>query len=468
MKILALFIDMLGGEYMNVCNSVAVENEFDKLLRSLGGTIHTNCYCPAPDTPRASACMWTGVYPRKNGCTTRVKWPAKDLNPEYENLWKVLHDLGYNVNAFICKGTYDLGIIPTYGKECIFTDSIFEFFEKADTEGDSFNFFYLPDIHYILGETNYLGLDMATSFMTKIVEKIITHYGGPDYFDYIVMFSDHGFQSGHDEHFLSKERTHTFIYERERFEATLKFDQKLRTNMDLFPTICEKINYKIKNQVDGWPIFYEKEHEFVLQEEMNNLYVEISQSVEHWSVICADGSIHWVDCDGKWRHSVETCQFDEDMFLEIIKNDMMDYDRNHALYETSNRYREYTVNFKTECRYSTGETLASVEYRFIRPNELRNKKILLYGAGKVGQGYYSQLKQYGMITSWIDLNYVNLRTKVNPMISGVTTIEKSVFDVAIIALANYDDAKIASQLLTDLGVEKEKIVWEKPVFERIM
>ena len=63
MRILALFLDMIGGEYINICNPEEKSTSFDKLIRDIGGKVYTNCYTPAPDTPRSSACMWTGVYP---------------------------------------------------------------------------------------------------------------------------------------------------------------------------------------------------------------------------------------------------------------------------------------------------------------------------------------------------------------------------------------------------------------------
>lgn len=92
MKILMLFVDMLGADYLNIGNKRCRSGSMDRLLESLGGTFFERCYTPAPDTPRSSACMWSGVYPKENGCNNRLKYPGRYLQTK-TNLWK-LADIG--------------------------------------------------------------------------------------------------------------------------------------------------------------------------------------------------------------------------------------------------------------------------------------------------------------------------------------------------------------------------------------
>ncbi len=139
MKILVLFIDMLGGYYLNSINPDFPETKMDELIRSEGGTVYTQCYTPGPDTPRSCACMWTGVYPKENGCDNRLKWPAYFMDPQPENCWKILAEEKYTVNVYLRRASYDVGLIPYDDRIHFFHDSVFEFFDKAQITDKSFN-----------------------------------------------------------------------------------------------------------------------------------------------------------------------------------------------------------------------------------------------------------------------------------------------------------------------------------------
>ena len=61
MKVLSVFIDMLGADYIHTLNPNIAETSFDKLLKQMGGTIYSNCYTPTPDTPRSSDASLTVI-----------------------------------------------------------------------------------------------------------------------------------------------------------------------------------------------------------------------------------------------------------------------------------------------------------------------------------------------------------------------------------------------------------------------
>lgn len=469
MRILALFLDMIGGEYINICNPEEKSTSFDKLIRDIGGKVYTNCYTPAPDTPRSSACMWTGVYPRENNCNIRVKWPKRDLNPDIDNIWKVLKDLNYRVNIFICPGTDTLGLMPLYGSEHIYRDSVYQFMENVEVSEDSFNFIYLPDVHYILGEKAYCDMKEAMDFVTDILRQILDYYGGADYFDYIMMFSDHGFQKEHEEHLLSKSRTHTFLFERNKGDKEIRYDVQLRSNMDIFPTLCEKIGYIIKNNIDGMSLSVAKGHEYLLMEDMEGFSTNISQTIEHWGIVLPNGDLHWLECDGYWTHSENADDFNEEYFVQLIEEKMTGYSENHKMYYTAALYKQYSNNFMITERYSTGEKFCKLSYRYPDISEMNNKKILLYGAGNVGKDYFQQFKESGncYISGWVDRNYKELRISVNNMILGISSIQFLKYDCIVIAIANRNIAMSIRQLLQDLDVDEEKIIWRFPQIIRI-
>ena len=74
MKILILFCDMLRANRLKTVNKDIFHwTVFDKWIQDFGGCTYSNCYTPAPDTPRSLACFYTGLYPKLNGCRSRIR-----------------------------------------------------------------------------------------------------------------------------------------------------------------------------------------------------------------------------------------------------------------------------------------------------------------------------------------------------------------------------------------------------------
>lgn len=475
MKILALFVDALGAEYLNVCNPEHPRTIMDDFLTQLGGTMYKNCYTPAPDTPRSSACMWSGAYPRKNHCNTRVKWPRECLNVEIDTIWKILKKKKYKINAFLNESTEKLGLIPddlgihTYG------DTIYDFFKNADIAENSFNFFYLPDIHYKLEETEWseYGLKKGLELQLSIIEEIFSYYKATQLFDYIIMFSDHGFQKNERdyEHIINSDRAKTFIFIRKRSEQILRIDDKLRSTLDIAPTIYEILKYQGKQKTDGKSLFDREGHEYILIEEMDDFSTNISQSVEHWAVVTKDNKIHWLECDGRWEHqSSEQAEFfNEKKFEKIIAKTMSDYERNRRLYPTSYNYKQYTINHMKKDCYSNGQKFNveknwwKYEIAQLESDEvLKHTRVVLYGAGRVGNDFWSQLEKNPEINvvGWLDLNYKKIASQ---RITGLNSLPKMEYDYILIAINAVDAVEQIRQMLEQIGVPEQKILWRKPV-----
>lgn len=94
---------------------------------------------------------------------------------------------------------------------------------------------------------------------------------------------------------------------------------------------------------------------------------------------------------------------------------------------------------------------------------LEGKRIVLYGAGRVGQDTYRQLMQFGYcVVFWADRAYRRHREK-GLDVRSPSEITGKTFDVVMIAI---DDEKIAREIesaLTESGIPAEKIVWNKPM-----
>lgn len=102
-------------------------------------------------------------------------------------------------------------------------------------------------------------------------------------------------------------------------------------------------------------------------------------------------------------------------------------------------------------------------FYFPSPEKLQRKKILLYGAGKVGNDYYSQISRFTtcQIVAWVDSHpekydypFVEL--------CGLDILSTMSYDIVLIAVKNKEVCREIIKSLTDRHVPIEKIVWEKP------
>ena len=122
------------------------------------------------------------------------------------------------------------------------------------------------------------------------------------------------------------------------------------------------------------------------------------------------------------------------------------------------------------------ETLSPEEFlfnRFVKQKDRRvvfpeslvkqTDKVVIYGAGSVGKSYFAQNMEnrYCMVVGWIDRNYLK---KGYPVCSPKEIVNMS-FDKIIIAIEDEDVAKTIAQDLTDLGVNKDCVLWEYPYYE---
>ncbi len=97
-------------------------------------------------------------------------------------------------------------------------------------------------------------------------------------------------------------------------------------------------------------------------------------------------------------------------------------------------------------------------------NELRNKRIVIYGAGNVGFDYYMQLKPYEdiVIVEWLDKNHKSIKNDYH-RIESVETICSIDFDYVVIAVL---DKNIAYKIIDELiekGIDRNRILWKKPI-----
>ena len=102
------------------------------------------------------------------------------------------------------------------------------------------------------------------------------------------------------------------------------------------------------------------------------------------------------------------------------------------------------------------------KYKYPDSTELKEKKIILYGAGRVGQDYYYQICKYQWckILDWVDQkeNIFEYAT-----VKNIGNISLSNYDMILIAVYHEIMAEQIKDKLLELGVDEKKIVWKKPV-----
>lgn len=134
-------------------------------------------------------------------------------------------------------------------------------------------------------------------------------------------------------------------------------------------------------------------------------------------------------------------------------------------------FDKYKKNFWS---FAKNQFIASIEndsdnefliqkYAFPEPEVLQNKKIVIFGAGRVGKDYYSQMSRYNRcdVVAWVD-SYPKKNKYEYIDVMSIDSIHKIEFDILIVALLNKEDACDVIEELKQHGVDTKKIIWKKP------
>lgn len=94
---------------------------------------------------------------------------------------------------------------------------------------------------------------------------------------------------------------------------------------------------------------------------------------------------------------------------------------------------------------------------------LKNHKVALYGAGKVGSDYKEQLDSAKIeIAVWIDKNAKNI-DPTGDVVKSIDSICNMDYDSLVVAIKNENTFLEIKRELTNMGVDEKKIIWQKPI-----
>ena len=106
--------------------------------------------------------------------------------------------------------------------------------------------------------------------------------------------------------------------------------------------------------------------------------------------------------------------------------------------------------------------LGTVRYLLPDNNRLKKHRLVLYGAGKVGKDYISQMilePEYNIV-AWTDKKF---QMKFNNLCIPVNCLKEIDFDIVLIAVRNEIIASEIKKQLLALNITDEKIIWFEPL-----
>lgn len=159
-------------------------------------------------------------------------------------------------------------------------------------------------------------------------------------------------------------------------------------------------------------------------------------------------------------------------FMDRVKYfyaDMHDFYVHHLLENGSNmemQLQEYT----REILYKNINSFFGcnlIQRNYIFPYECvpAGSRIVLYGAGTIGQAYYRtlQLTSYVNIVLWADKNVSSAR-RCGYLIESPGAISGYEYDFVVIAIADEKTALQVKSELRNLGIATDNVIWKKPVW----
>ena len=263
MKILFFFCDMLRPDKVE-------KGPVYDIFKELGGKWYTDAYTPTPETPRAMAAFYTGLYPAKNGCIKRGMWPYYFQKPELENIFSLLAKQGYKNYYYASPYSFSPkeGIVPKGFDR--YAEIVFDYKDligKALTDKSENLCVYagFDDYHdavdfYSCGsvvshdEADTVGQTKLKSCMEQLLDA-----AGDGFFDKIVIFSDHGcmlksdgIKQGDKLAYVSPVRTGITLFVHEKDDSQVTKEAGVVSLLDIFPTVAEWLGQSV--ECDGIPL----------------------------------------------------------------------------------------------------------------------------------------------------------------------------------------------------------------------
>lgn len=347
MKFLMIFVDMLRPNLLNMGNKRIRDTELDKVLKPWNGTFYSNCFTPGPDTPRSTACLWSSLYPIKNGCNTRIRYPYFYLREPENNFLTLLKKNGYKMNFVINVQNEQLGELPVkFSEDCYYEDgTLEERLKRVEVTDNSFTYISIQDYHAVVNDWHaspraaVVGNELVAREI-RMIESVLPL----NQFDCVILYSDHGWKKGREPmdtplQRLGRNRTQIMCYVAEKNQNEYRTDKRLCSIMDLGPTICEMAGIDVPYETDGMPLQGSKQYKRILIEDPVNFKVTIGQTIEVWGVRGRNG-LACCASNGRIEADYDISGEEEEDVQKFISENGSYYKENHFQQEILDKYRE--------------------------------------------------------------------------------------------------------------------------------
>ena len=296
MRILVVFIDMIRPNRLSIFNNkIKVDTPLDESLKEIGGTFYSNCFSQGPDTPRGIATFSTGKIPHRNGCDSRVKWPRYFLDKELKTIYDLFVERDYKMTFFSNPNERETGIFPEHLSKMDIHNHDYDlnkYLSNIELEENHFVFVGLPDFHWSFDDNSYTrhGERKAYKDTKKSFDIVFDNFKKDD-FDHIFVFSDHGFKFTQEVKreskylLLNEDRTNILMMHRRKGDSDVRYDDKLCSIADMYPTMQDILLEEIS---EGVSLLSQNEREYVIVEDHLNFAPSVNQNIEIWSVVRKD------------------------------------------------------------------------------------------------------------------------------------------------------------------------------------
>jgi hypothetical protein len=259
--------------------------------------MRSKIFTPAPDSPRSLACLYSGKYPKNNGCCKRLHWPGFYLKNNLFTIFDLFEKYNYSMLLNITKTEVKLGFLPArkYRSMKILNDldAFLDNLEKViDKNANIFSFIALSDYHWAMEDydANSLGDYYGQKHLSNSFEKIFNRFA-PDTFDYIFIFSDHGCKLDEELktekkilYLINDARSKIVMFVREKGCNEIKKMSNLTSIMDILPTLTSIMNDKNTYSFDGVSVFEKLQNRYLVIEDYIGFPPEIGATHELWGI----------------------------------------------------------------------------------------------------------------------------------------------------------------------------------------
>lgn len=251
------------------------------------------------------------------------------------------------------------------------------------------------------------------------------------------------------------------VYEGEKYGDFLRsmlYDKKTYAFQRFTPWLCNKLFRRELVQA----IYYKLDTNIRHTEDAVFVYMYLLKSKS--VVITKELLYHYLYRESSVCHSVnESMLMDINRGYLILKDVFAEHDFGKELTYQLQKWVVKSACFAVN-NHMGFDLECNIPEFIMNVADLEQKRIVLYGAGKMGRDYKKQLEQFECeVVLWVDKDF-GFYQKKGFTVGAPIEIENVDYDVVLIAVSREETAlEIGNNLLAN-GVAKDKVLWRKPMY----